>query len=57
MELKIEKDVNVSVQVNGKPFIISSEGKLWQNIENEKALLMIKTEDGTKEIKIQIVKK
>ena len=57
MELKLEKDVNVGVQVNGESFILSADGKLWQKIDNDKMFLLIKSENGEKEIKIQITKK
>lgn len=56
MELIREKDIKVAVQLNGESYINSLEGILFQRIEDDKAFLMIKSEKGDKEIKIQIVK-
>lgn len=56
MELNREKDIKVAVQLNGESYINSLEGILFQRIEDDKAFLMIKSENGDKEIKIQIVK-
>ena len=57
MELKLEKDANVAVQVDGEPFILSEDGKIWQRIEEDKIFMLIKSGNGEKEIKIQITKK
>ena len=56
MELTREKNIKVAVQLNGESYINSLEGLLYQRIEDDKVFLMIKSQNGEKEIKIQIVK-
>lgn len=56
MELKLQKGLKVVVQVDGSTYISSLEGRLFERIEDDKAFLMIKSEDGKKEVKIQIIK-
>ena len=54
MKLKLERDLKVAVQINGKSFINSLEGLFYQKIGEEEALFLIRSEDGNKEIKIRI---
>ena len=56
MELSREKDIKVAVQLNGETYINSLEGILFQRVEDDKVFLLIKSGNGEKEIKIQIVK-
>lgn len=57
MKLKFEEGVKVAVEVDGNPFITMQEGLLFEQIEDDKAFLYIKTEDEKKQIKIRIEKK
>ena len=56
-ELKKQDNLSVAVQVNGEAFITEDNGILYEDITNDSAMLYIKTENGSKEIKIKIVKK
>ena len=56
-ELKKHDNLKVAIQVNGEAFITEDNGILFEDVGNDSALLYIKTEDGTKEIKIKITKK
>ncbi len=56
MELTREKNIKVAVQLNGESYITTLEGLLYQKIEDDKAFFMIKSQNGEKEIKIEIVK-
>ena len=56
-ELKKQDDLKVAVQVNGEAFISEDNGILYENITDDLVFLYIKSEDGTKEIKIKITKK
>lgn len=56
MKLKFEEKIKVAVEVDGKPFISSEEGVLFQHIGDDEAFLYIKNMDETKEIKVKITK-
>jgi len=56
MELSREKNIKVTVQVDGSTHINSLEGILYQKIDDDKVFLMVKSENGEKEVKIQIIK-
>ena len=56
MELRLQKGLKVVVQIDGSTYINSLEGRLFERVEDDKAFLMIKSEDGKKEVKIQIIK-
>lgn len=56
MKLKLEKDINVAVEVDGKSFISSDKGLLYESITDKEIFLYIKNKDDNKEIKI-IIKK
>ena len=55
-KLKKQTDLKVAVQVNGEPFILGGDGLLMEYVDDEKALLYIKSKDSDKEIKIRIEK-
>lgn len=56
MDLKFEKNVKVSVEIDGKPFIKIDEGIFYQNIKDKEAFFYIKNTDENKEIKIKFLK-
>jgi len=56
MKLKFEEDIKVAVEVDGKPFITSEEGILYQNVGDNEAFLYIKNAEENKEIKIRFAK-
>jgi len=56
-ELKKHDNLKVAVQMNGEPFIPEDNGILFGESEDGTMLLYIKTEDGSKEIKVKITKK
>ena len=56
-ELKKQDNLKVAVQVNGETLISEENGILYENTTDDLVFLYIKSEDGTKEIKIKITKK
>jgi hypothetical protein len=55
-ELKKQDKFKVAVVIDGSSFITAEEGILHESISGDEALLLIKTEDGKKEVKIKITK-
>lgn len=55
MNLSLEKNVKVAVEVNGKIFISSLNGVLYQNIKDDEIFLFIK-DNGGNQVKLKIEK-
>ena len=55
MNLKLAKDVKAAVEINGHVFISFENNNLYEYIDENEALIYIKSNDGN-EIKIKIVK-
>ena len=55
-ELKKQDNLKVAVVIDGSSFITAEEGILLESVGDNEALLLIKTEDGKKEVKIKITK-
>ena len=57
MELKLEKNIEAVVEINGELFINFNDSFLYQAIKNDKASFYIKSKNKEKEVKIRILKK
>jgi len=55
-ELKKQDNLKVAVVIDGSSFITAEEGILLESVGDNEALLLIKTKDGKKEVKIKITK-
>lgn len=53
MKLILEKDLKIAVEVDGKIFISTEEGVLYQSIDDNEILLYVKN-NKDKEIKVKI---
>ena len=56
MELKFEKDVKAIAEINNQMFIGPENGVLYQHIDDKEIILSIKSTDGTREVKIRLLK-
>ena len=52
-ELKKHDNIKVAVTINDSPFITLEEGILYEYVEENEALLYIKSKEGNREIKIK----
>ena len=57
MKLSMEKELNVAIEIDGKIFINSKEGILYQSMSDNEILLLIKNDKEDKEVKIKINKR
>ena len=55
-ELKKQEKLKVGVVIDGTTYLTSEEGELHESVNDNEALLYLKSKDGTKEIKIKITK-
>lgn len=56
-QLKRHDDIKAAVVVDGSSFISLDDGIVHEYVDDKELLLYIKSEDGSKEVKIKIIKK
>jgi len=57
MQLKLQKDVCASVEINNEIIINAEESLVYENINSDQAFLYIKDKNENKKIKIHIKKR
>jgi hypothetical protein len=55
-QLKAHNDIKAAVVVDGSSFISLEEGVIHEYTSDKEVLLYIKSKDGSKEVKIKIIK-
>jgi hypothetical protein len=55
-QLKKHEDIKAAVVIDGSSFISLEDGVLHEYTSDKEVLLYIKSKDGSKEVKIKIVK-